>query len=262
MTSDTLNRLLDFFTTALAIIIVCVPEGLPLAVSISMAFSVDTMKKENLLVKNLDACETMGIISNICTGKTATLTKNDMKVNAIYSAKNFSNVRDSSTVDNLGLPHSVAELIKEAIILNNDCSVEMTEDGIYLPVGNGIEAGMLKFLQQSGIEIHDRLVHKSRHAILETYIPFCSKKKRQLVAYRTSHDSQYVKIIIKGAPELILPMCKNQFGETGHESAMPYDEQIRVLEQEVINKCCKKGLKTIAYAFKDVTLNEWNEMKE
>lgn len=57
---ETLMRLLDFFTTCLTIIIVAVPEGLPLAVSICLAYSIDTMKNDNLLVKNMEACETMG----------------------------------------------------------------------------------------------------------------------------------------------------------------------------------------------------------
>ena len=80
LTSETLLKVLDFFTTAMAIIIVAVPEGLPLAVSISLAFSVDTMKKDNLLVKKMDACETLGIVNTICTGKTGTLTENKMCV--------------------------------------------------------------------------------------------------------------------------------------------------------------------------------------
>jgi P-type E1-E2 ATPase len=71
------------FTTGLAIIIVAIPEGLPLAISISMAFSIDTMMKDNLLVKKIGACEELGFIKEICTGKTATLTKNDMTVNKI-----------------------------------------------------------------------------------------------------------------------------------------------------------------------------------
>ena len=80
LSGETLMRLLDFFTTALTIVIVAVPEGLPLAVSISLAYSIGTMKEDHLLVKNMEACETMGTVSNICTGKTATLTKNEMAV--------------------------------------------------------------------------------------------------------------------------------------------------------------------------------------
>ena len=72
--------ILRIVTTAIAVVIVAIPEGLPLAVSISMAFSVDTMKKDNLLVKKMSACENLGYIKEICTGKTATLTCNDMHV--------------------------------------------------------------------------------------------------------------------------------------------------------------------------------------
>lgn len=85
LSSDTLMSLLKYFTIAVTIVIVAVPEGLPLAVSISMAFSIDTMKKDNLLVKKTEACETLGFIKEICTGKTATLTTNDMTVSNFYA---------------------------------------------------------------------------------------------------------------------------------------------------------------------------------
>ncbi len=78
--SETIQRLLRTFTTALAVIIVSVPEGLPLAVSLAMAFSVDQMKKDNLLVKQMASCEKLGYIRDICTGKTATLTEDNMVV--------------------------------------------------------------------------------------------------------------------------------------------------------------------------------------
>lgn len=175
---ETLARLLDFFTTALAIIIVAVPEGLPLAVSISLAFSVDTMKQDNLLVKNLEACEAMGTVSEICTGKTGTLTNNDMNVNAMYTAKLFTNVKENSTLDNIGLPKNVVDVIKDCVILNCDARVEMSDDGRYVPVGNGMEVGMLKFLQQSNVEVQDLLIKKSREGILETHIPFSPERKR------------------------------------------------------------------------------------
>lgn len=82
--SNTAMDILRIFTTTVAVIIVAIPEGLPLAVSISMAFSVDVMKKDNLLVKKMIACENLGYIKEICTGKTATLTKNDMNVEIMY----------------------------------------------------------------------------------------------------------------------------------------------------------------------------------
>jgi P-type E1-E2 ATPase len=78
--AETLQDLIRAFTTGLSVIIVAIPEGLPLAVSISMAFSVDTMKNDNLLAKKVGACEELGYVREVCTGKTATLTKNEMSV--------------------------------------------------------------------------------------------------------------------------------------------------------------------------------------
>ena len=77
---NSLIKALDYFTTALSIVIVAVPEGLPLAVSLSLAFSMDAMKHDNLLIKSSAAVELMGSVDQICTGKTATLTNNHMNV--------------------------------------------------------------------------------------------------------------------------------------------------------------------------------------
>jgi P-type E1-E2 ATPase len=89
---NTLQTMLRFFTVGVAVVMVAVPEGLPLAISISMAFSIDTMKKDNLLIKKPDAPENLGYIREICTGKTATLTENKMTVNHFYAAgRTYSN---------------------------------------------------------------------------------------------------------------------------------------------------------------------------
>lgn len=73
-------KALELASTAIALLIVCIPEGMPLVISMAMAFSVDQLKKENLLIKNLDALETSGQLVDILTGKTATLTTGDMRV--------------------------------------------------------------------------------------------------------------------------------------------------------------------------------------
>ena len=84
-TVETLNKFIDFIIIAVTVIVVAVPEGLPLAVTISLAFSVMKMKKENNLVRKLDASETMGGANEICTDKTGTLTKNLMSVKEFYT---------------------------------------------------------------------------------------------------------------------------------------------------------------------------------
>ena len=81
----TLNSLVEYFIIAVSIVVVAVPEGLPLAVTISLAYSVGKMKEENNLVRFLAACETMGGANNICTDKTGTLTMNQMTVTKLWS---------------------------------------------------------------------------------------------------------------------------------------------------------------------------------
>lgn len=97
------------------------------------------------MVKKLEAPETLGYIREICTGKTATLTKNDMSVNVFFTAgKTIEN--HSHALVHSGLPENVVEIIKDCIILNCDSRVEMSIDAKYSPEGNGTEVAMLKFL--------------------------------------------------------------------------------------------------------------------
>lgn len=86
---SSLVRFLDFFSTAVAIIVVSIPEGLPLAVSLSIAFSLDSMKSDNILVKNNEAFEKMGMVDQICTGKTSTLTNGKMDVQCYITCGKF-----------------------------------------------------------------------------------------------------------------------------------------------------------------------------
>jgi magnesium-transporting ATPase (P-type) len=148
----TLQTILRYFTVGIAIVMVAVPEGLPLAISISMAFSVDTMKKDNLLVKNIEAPETLGFIREICTGKTATLTENNMNVNQFFTAgRTYDNRADNNgerpqPLNSPRLNQRIAEIIKDTIILNTDARIEMSPEGFYEANGNGTEVAMLRFL--------------------------------------------------------------------------------------------------------------------
>ena len=141
-------------------VIVSVPEGLPLAVSISLAYSVDRMKNDNILVKNLTAPEKMGGVNEICTGKTGTLTKNDMQVKAFYTQTHLIKNDFKNTFLNCDLFEHVVEAIKECIVWNCEARVEVDNNALYKPVGNGTECGLIKFLQQNGIPVHELIRHK------------------------------------------------------------------------------------------------------
>jgi magnesium-transporting ATPase (P-type) len=149
----------------------------------------------------------MGTITEICTGKTATLTKNEMSVNSFYTAGQFIRNSTNTTFVESGLHPNVIEIIKDCIILNCDARVEMSEDARYEPTGNGTEAGLLKFLQLNEFAIQDLLTQRQRLGLVETGIPFGPIRKRQLVAIRPSPTTDYVRVVVKGAPEYILPFC-------------------------------------------------------
>ena len=83
----------------------------------------------------------------------------------------------------------------------------MSEEAMYEPSGNGTEVGMLKFLQSNDYEIHNLLLKREKDCIIETNIPFGPIRKRQVVALRPSLHHGFVRIVVKGAPEYVMPMC-------------------------------------------------------
>ena len=153
MQRDTLETILNFFSIAVAVIIVAVPEGLPLSISIAMAFSIDTLKADKLLVKELRACEEMGSITEICTGKTATLTQNDLTVHSLYIGGQFITGENVKDLVQASVNSKVKDLFTEHNIFNSESRIEMSDDALYVPEGSSVEKGMLKFLQQNNVSI-------------------------------------------------------------------------------------------------------------
>lgn len=126
--------------------VVSIPEGLPLTIGISLAFSVKKMYAQKILVRKLDAPEKMAGITDMCVGKTGTLTKGNMEVKTFYcEQKQIKNSR-KNTLLHCDLSEETLDRIKEAILYNCEARVEM-DATTYVPVGNnGTEVGLLKFL--------------------------------------------------------------------------------------------------------------------
>jgi len=117
-----ITRAIDLASTAIALLIVCIPEGMPLVISMAMAFSVDILKEEHLLIKELAALETSGQLNEIITGKTATLTTGDMEVCRI-------NMVDTTfPADQLSCNIEIQNMLWDCIILN--CDAHMQMDGV------------------------------------------------------------------------------------------------------------------------------------
>lgn len=129
----TLSSLVNYLIIGITIIVVAVPEGLPLAVTIALAYSVQKMKLENNYVRKLNSSETMGGANEICTDKTGTLTKNEMTVMQFYTQEDVKNARDS--LDSL----KVKDLMVEGVLFNCSARIERGPTGELKTEGNCTE---------------------------------------------------------------------------------------------------------------------------
>lgn len=176
---------------AVTLIVVAVPEGLPMSVTVSLALSMRKMLKENNLVRKLHACETMGAATVICTDKTGTLTKNQMTVMEydLYGGEEeFELVRQNMAVN------STAEVFKEA------------EDRL-VTIGNPTEVALLKWMHKNG---PDYTAYREEATVQEQK-PF-SPETKYMQTVAVMHEGDSPIRFIKGAPEIVLEMCDSIAG--------------------------------------------------
>jgi magnesium-transporting ATPase (P-type) len=210
-----LQSIANYFTLAVTIWSVAVPEGLPLAVMLSLSYSVMSMKNDGVLVKNLQSPEVMAHVNEICTGKTGTLTNgNEMRVAKIYSQSLLINYNRKNTLYNCELFENFIDIMIESILFNCEASrIEMTEEGFWTPVGNGTEVGLIKMLQDADVEVQH--IIKEKVGRIEASIPFSTVTKRSITAVRLLERSDIVRVFLKGAPELVVPKCIRTFENNG-----------------------------------------------
>lgn len=191
--STLLAHTLKTLMIAVSLIVVAVPEGLPMAVTHSLAYSMSRMLKTNNLVRKMHACETMGATTVICTDKTGTLTQNQMQV---YKTNFFGNPSD--------------EVIAEGIAVNSTAQLDMSGDKPEV-LGNPTEGALLLWLQRRGADYQTL----RRDAVRVAELPFTTERKYMATVVRsaTGHNILYVK----GAPEIVYAMCRNTAGVSKDE---------------------------------------------
>lgn len=157
-----------------------VPEGLPLAVNITLAFIVKTMRKNKVLIKNMESPEKISTIRHICTGKTATLTTNKMKVESFYANSRLVQNKKWNTLTHCDYEKDFVDLIKDAIVYNCESRVEVNDESKYEPIGNGTECGMLRLIQECDFDLNKSFMEKEGKIL--NFIPHNSYEKRSIVA--------------------------------------------------------------------------------
>ena len=186
---DLISHILNIFMIAVTLIVVSVPEGLPMSVTLSLALSMNRMLKTNNLVRKMHACETMGATTVICTDKTGTLTQNQMQV---YQT-NFYNLKDQKLGND-----ELSNLIKEGISANSTAFLDFSEEKVKT-LGNPTEAALLLWLnsqQQNYLTLREE-------APVMDQLTFSTERKYMATVVKSPLLGKKV-LYVKGAPEIVL----------------------------------------------------------
>lgn len=207
---------LQTLMVAVTLVVVAVPEGLPMAVTLSLAYSMRRMLKTNNLVRKMHACETMGAATVICTDKTGTLTQNQMQV---YKADFFGEPSD--------------DILSEGIAVNSTAQLDLS-DAKPQVLGNPTEGALLLWLRKRGVNYLDI---REKAARLEE-LPFSTERKYMATVLRSA--SGKVILYVKGAPEIVFGMCRDTAGVTKAEI------DARLLEYQ------NQAMRTLGFAWQEI----------
>ncbi|XP_045507469.1 plasma membrane calcium-transporting ATPase 2 isoform X3 [Colias croceus] len=241
-----INNLVKHLIIGVTVLVVAVPEGLPLAVTLSLAYSVKKMMKDNNLVRHLDACETMGNATAICSDKTGTLTTNRMTVVQSYICEKLCKV----TPNFRDLPATVAETMVEGISVNSAFTSRIMPSldpgGPSMQVGNKTECALLGFVLALG-QSYEAVRERHPEESLTRVYTFNSVRKSMSTV--VPHNGGY-RLYTKGASEIVLKKCAFIYGHEGRLEKFTRDMQDRLVRQVIEPMACD-GLRTISVAYRD-----------
>lgn len=209
---------------AVTLIVVAVPEGLPMAVTLSLAYSMRSMLKTNNLVRKMHACETMGATTVICTDKTGTLTQNKMQV---YQS-NFYELKDQK----LCKGDEMSSLIAEGIAVNSTASLDFSSKTPNV-IGNPTEGALLLWLNSQGLDYREL---KERAERVDE-VPFSTDIKYMATIVKSGISGKRI-LFVKGAPEIVFGMCHKSCGNVAKSSI---DKQLFEYQEQ--------AMRTLGFAY-------------
>ncbi|XP_077983703.1 plasma membrane calcium-transporting ATPase 2-like [Glandiceps talaboti] len=252
------SEFIDFFIIGVTVLVVAVPEGLPLAVTLSLAYSVTKMTKDNNLVRHLDACETMGNATAICSDKTGTLTTNRMTVvQAFIGGTHFKEVPSASDI-----AAKICDLIVKSVSINSSYASKLVkpeqEGEIAKQVGNKTECALLGFVVNLGsdyLEIRDEWPEEKFHHVYT----FNSMRKSMSTVIPLPDGS--FRLFTKGASEIVLKKCALILDADGQPQPFLHTDKDDIVRNVIEPMACD-GLRTLCLAYRDFTAGDepdWDE---
>ena len=280
------KKILDIIILCISIIVVAIPEGLPLAVTLSLAFSIKKMMDYNNLVRKMHACETMGGANYICTDKTGTLTKNELSVNKILTGKGIKELQQNIEVKDIGLTNINKEnkkiredhtklfkndifwnTLKIAISLNVECQIvkfdkeDINGDMESCETKNRTDKAFIDFLYRFKTPIS---VEKEKYLkAKENYkqFPFDSKRKRMTTFIHNKEFPTGYRLFTKGGGENAQKYCKSYLDpEDGKIKKI--DDIICTQIKESIKEFNKNKLRSLYIAYKDISKEEYDNCEK
>ncbi|WP_085536415.1 calcium-translocating P-type ATPase, PMCA-type [Massilibacteroides vaginae] len=233
---DMISHVLNIFMIAVTLIVVSVPEGLPMSVTLSLALSMNRMLKTNNLVRKMHACETMGATTVICTDKTGTLTQNQMQV---YKT-NFYNLPDQLLKDD-----ELSNLIKEGISVNSTAYLDYSEDKVKT-LGNPTEAALLLWLNSQ----NQNYLNFRESAPIVEQLTFSTERKYMATVVTSPLLGKKV-LYVKGAPEIVLANCKRVATEGNYKTVAEVKSGI---EQQLLDYQ-NQAMRTLGFAYQIIDDN-------
>ncbi len=234
---DIISQILNIFMVAVTLIVVSVPEGLPMSVTLSLALSMNRMLKTNNLVRKMHACETMGATTVICTDKTGTLTQNQMQVHETR----FYNLKDQQLGED-----ELSNLIKEGISVNSTAFLDFSEEKIKT-LGNPTEAALLLWLNN---QQENYLTYRENARILDQ-LTFSTERKYMATVVQSPLIGKRV-LYVKGAPEIVLANCNRvAMGDT----YQTVEESQPVIEKQLLDYQ-NQAMRTLGFAYQILDDNQ------
>ncbi len=219
-----LSYMLQTLMIAVTLVVVAVPEGLPMAVTLSLAYSMGRLLKSNSLVRRMHACETMGAVSVICTDKTGTLTQNQMRVtNGLFSKF-----------------QKESGFVAECLSVNSSANLDFAAEEKVKVIGNPTEGALLLWLKEKG---YDYLQYRNSTEVFEK-LPFTTENKYMASVIHSNVLGKRL-LLVKGAPEIILQMCDDF--EDGFS-----EEEVK----QSLADFQKRAMRTLAFAYSELPNQE------
>ena len=284
------KKILDIIILCISIVVVAIPEGLPLAVTLSLAFSIKKMMDYNNLVRKMHACETMGGANYICTDKTGTLTKNEMSVFQVLTGTWKKELDQNMSVEEVGKlgsqkgnpdevklireDHSVLfknekfwEMLKVAIAVNVDASIKTLDspningDTEICETKNKTDKAFIDFLYRfrSPISVEKEKYLKDEGCFKQ--FPFDSKRKRMTTFIKNKEFSTGCRLFSKGGGENARVFCKFYMDpDTGEKKVL--DDSMSTQIKQSIEDFNKDKLRSLYIAYKDITESQFNQCEQ